>query len=634
MDSRDRDVMPNRLPFWSAAFVALICLAILGLSVQREWSARDSSLKNAEMDMTHLARSLVQHSEDTFDLLDASILGIANRLELDGSGARPLAKLDSILEARKTSLPRIHALVVCDENGHWLAKSGEAGANVSDRDYFRHHKDSDSREAWIGPPVKSSIDGQWIVTISRRFNHPDGSFGGVVVASIGAEYFSDFYRQFENGNNVAVVLLSVEGFVLARSPYNDAYVGRNLSNLPLFRSTSSLVPDATYYLASPFDGLQRINVYRPSDRFPLVIMASEERDKVLAAWRGDAATHMLFVLALTGLIAVIGALLVRQLVQRQRLLSALVSKEADFRLLAEESSDLVTRVGLDERMSYVSPSSLRVVGWGPERLTGKPALAGVNPQDRAEVDKTVAALKAGELEEARIIYRTRHREAGEIWLESALRITRKSDSGEIDGVVAISRDITERKQAEDRLAILAVMDGLTELVNRRTFDERLKEEWARARRECTPLSLLMIDIDHFKAFNDQYGHPAGDECLRAFAAVLDAEARRPADMTARYGGEEFVVLMPNTDEAGCEWVGQRIREALRKLDIHHAANHPGRRVTASLGGATMMPDAGASLESSALVAAADRALYAAKHSGRDRLIMSEPKLAGLGAEFA
>jgi diguanylate cyclase (GGDEF)-like protein/PAS domain S-box-containing protein len=282
----------------------------------------------------------------------------------------------------------------------------------------------------------------------------------------------------------------------------------------------------------------------------------------------------------------------------------------------------------------VSPSSLRVVGWRPELLTGKPALAGVNPEDRAEVDKTVAALKAGELEEARIIYRTRHREAGEIWIESALRITRTSDGGEIDGVVAISRDITERKQAEGRLAVLAVMDGLTELVNRRTFDERLLEEWARARRECTPLSLLMIDVDHFKAFNDQYGHPAGDACLRAVAAVLDAQARRPADMTARYGGEEFVVLMPNTDEAGCKWVGERIRQAIRELGIHHASNFPARRVTASLGGATLMPDADASLKSSALVEAADLALYAAKHSGRDRLIMSEPKLTRLGAEFA
>ena len=189
----------------------------------------------------------------------------------------------------------------------------------------------------------------------------------------------------------------------------------------------------------------------------------------------------------------------------------------------------------------------------PDQLTGTPALAGVNADDLPAVDEIVAALRRGDITDARVVYRTRHRDAQEVSIKSTMRVTRRSDTSEIDGVVAISRDVTQQKNAEQRLGALAILDGLTGLANRGRFDQRLQEEWARALREGTPLSLLMIDVDHFKKFNDQYGHPAGDACLRAVAKILRAEARRPADLAARYGGEEFVLLLPNTEAAGWDW---------------------------------------------------------------------------------
>jgi diguanylate cyclase (GGDEF)-like protein/PAS domain S-box-containing protein len=279
------------------------------------------------------------------------------------------------------------------------------------------------------------------------------------------------------------------------------------------------------------------------------------------------------------------------------------------------------RVGLDERILYVSPSYARVFGWDPAKLLGAPALAGLNPEDRPRVEQTIAALKQGEVEEARIIYRARHREKGEIWVETALRVTHASDTDRIDGVVAISRDVTEQKDLQDKLAALAISDGLTGLANRRHFDERLSEEWARAKRDGTQLSLLLIDVDHFKKFNDHYGHQTGDACLRALARILAAQVRRPADLAARYGGEEFVLLLPNTDSDGCVQVGERVREALHELGVSHALNPPSRLVTASLGGATHIP-AQVMTDHTALLAAADRSLYAAKNGGRDRLVMS------------
>jgi diguanylate cyclase (GGDEF)-like protein/PAS domain S-box-containing protein len=284
---------------------------------------------------------------------------------------------------------------------------------------------------------------------------------------------------------------------------------------------------------------------------------------------------------------------------------------------------MVTRIGLDGNLLYVSPSSARLLGWRADQLVGKPALSGVHPQDRPRAELLLAALQRGELDDARIAFRTRHREHGELWIESTLHLTRQAETGEIDGIVAISRDISAQKNLENKLAALATLDDLTGLANRRHFDERLGEEWARARRDGTPVSLLLIDVDHFKKYNDQYGHQAGDRCLHWVAGVLAEAARRPADLPARYGGEEFALILPHTDAAGCEQISDRIRSGLRDLGLVHAENPPSGLVTVSLGGATHWPAAGqGALQSASLVEAADRALYAAKEGGRDRLVMS------------
>jgi diguanylate cyclase (GGDEF)-like protein/PAS domain S-box-containing protein len=434
-------------------------------------------------------------------------------------------------------------------------------------------------------------------------------------------YFSHFFEKFNIGKKGAISLLSADGILLARSPDDGTYVGRDLSSGPLFRTLTNHSASGAYYFTSPLDGVQRLSFYKASDHYPLVILATKAEDEVLAPWRRQATFRTMIVIVLLSIIAVIGFYFVRQLQERQRLASELEAQEADFRLLAEESSDMVTRIGMDEHIQYVSPSSVRVVGWRPEQLMGTPALAGVNAEDLPRVEAMVAALKRGDGADARIVYRSRHREKAEVWIESTLRVTRSHGTGEITGVVAISRDMTEHKDLEQKLASLASLDGLTGIANRRHFDEHLEREWARARRDGTALSLLLIDVDHFKKYNDRYGHQAGDACLKSVAQTLAAQARRPADVAARYGGEEFVLLLPDTDRAGCELIGMRIRDCLAVLGIDHELNLPSHKLTVSVGGATTAcQDTKAS--SSSLIEAADRALYSAKDAGRDRLVMS------------
>ena len=188
------------------------------------------------------------------------------------------------------------------------------------------------------------------------------------------------------------------------------------------------------------------------------------------------------------------------------------------------------------------------------------------------------------------------------------------------------------KHMADQLRRVATVDALTGLANRRCFDDALAREWLRGRRNHEPMALLLVDVDHFKLFNDHYGHPAGDVCLHAVAQALASASLRPADTVARYGGEEFALLLPNTPREGAEHMAHRVLDAVEALQIVHDASPTARHVTVSVGIATCGAAGTSRLgpaaddrgpcemrergSASALVYAADKALYAAKHAGR------------------
>jgi len=179
------------------------------------------------------------------------------------------------------------------------------------------------------------------------------------------------------------------------------------------------------------------------------------------------------------------------------------------------------------------------------------------------------------------------------------------------------------KAQERELQRLAATDQLTGLSNRRAFDDLLDREWRNARRTGTPLATIMVDVDHFKNYNDRYGHPAGDECLKSIAALLRANTSRPADCVARYGGEEFVVLLPGTDAEGALHVAELLCNAVRFARIEHQSSPSNSFVTASFGVAAVVPDGIA--PATTLVEAADEALYDAKHTGRNRVAIGRPE---------
>jgi diguanylate cyclase (GGDEF)-like protein len=194
------------------------------------------------------------------------------------------------------------------------------------------------------------------------------------------------------------------------------------------------------------------------------------------------------------------------------------------------------------------------------------------------------------------------------------------EDGKLLAVIETLRDMSVQKKAQAELERLATYDGLTGIVNRRGFDARLQSEWSRASREHTPLSLLMIDVDHFKRYNDTYGHQMGDECLKKIAKSLSRAAFRPSDLIARYGGEEFAIVLPAIDEEGARVVAARIRDVVATLGITHSGGEGGI-VTVSIGVSSLSPDD--KMKPEELIALADRALYQAKRIGRDCIVSQD-----------
>lgn len=180
----------------------------------------------------------------------------------------------------------------------------------------------------------------------------------------------------------------------------------------------------------------------------------------------------------------------------------------------------------------------------------------------------------------------------------------------------------ELETANQQLETLSATDGLTGLANRRSFDSYWAQEWQRAVRQGTPLAVIMLDVDHFKAYNDHYGHQQGDACLRTQGEVLRVTIRRAGELAARYGGEEFVVVMPGASIQTAQEAAEAILAAIREQQIPHARSPVAPVVTISLGVAVGMP--GAKDDREQLIKAADVALFEAKHQGRNRVVMSRP----------
>jgi len=276
-----------------------------------------------------------------------------------------------------------------------------------------------------------------------------------------------------------------------------------------------------------------------------------------------------------------------------------------------------------KRFTYIGPQIEALLGWPPSSWASVDDWAQrIHPEERAAiVDFCVRQSLSGIDHEAD--YRALTADGGYVWIRDVVHVVRRDD-GEVEALIGFMFDISERKKTEEKLIVLqreleelSFKDGLTGIANRRMFDTILEREWGNARRSQQPLSLIILDIDYFKQYNDRYGHIKGDDCLRHVARALSAAAQRPRDFLGRFGGEEFVLVLPETDAPAAASVAERCRRLVSELGIVHESSGAGRLLSISLGVGTIVPSAHA--EPVAFIEQVDRLLYRAKQNGRDRV---------------
>ena len=273
--------------------------------------------------------------------------------------------------------------------------------------------------------------------------------------------------------------------------------------------------------------------------------------------------------------------------------------------------------------TYIGPQIEALLGWSPSSWTGvQDWVERMHPEDRDRVfNFCVSQSQAGIDHEAD--YRALTKDGGYVWIRDVVHVVR-NEHGEVDSLIGFMFDISKRKKTEQELErlrkefeALSFKDGLTGVANRRMFDSVLELEWANARRNNQPLSLIMVDIDFFKQYNDRYGHVQGDECLKRIGHRLSHAGTRPHDFFARFGGEEFVLVLPQSDAAAAALVAERCRHLVFKEQIPHATSPVSQILTISVGVGTIVPTH--KDEPLRFIEEVDARLYRAKQAGRNRV---------------
>lgn len=276
--------------------------------------------------------------------------------------------------------------------------------------------------------------------------------------------------------------------------------------------------------------------------------------------------------------------------------------------------------------AYIGPQIESVLGWSQSSwVTSQDWVDRMHPDDKEWVaNYCISKSKDGVDHEAD--YRALTKDGTYVWIRDVVHVIRNAQ-GEVESLVGFMFDISEHKKTEEKLITLqkkleefSFKDGLTGVANRRMFDSILEAEWVNARRNNQPLSIIMLDIDYFKQYNDHYGHVQGDDCLKRVAQVLSKAATRSRDFCARFGGEEFVIVLPETDEIDAKKVAQRCHQLIFKEQILHAKSQVSQILTISIGVGTVIPqtDEGALT----FIHEVDRRLYQAKQKGRNCVVSS------------
>jgi len=483
--------------------------------------------------------------------------------------------------------------------------------------------------------------GRSYLFVIQPVSNAQGGRLGFVVAQLDLDALSRMFETINLGvQGVVAILRADDGRLILQRPGQPALVNHALENNPLQRRVQSGEMQGTMRLLGMQDGVERVYAFRRISEYPLYVASGLAVVDYLAEWRQTAGVAAISALLLFLSLSLVLIRLLRAENEEALTARKLAESEARYRLLAENSHDVIWTLDIpSRRYTYVSASVTDMFGYLPEEVVGESIEARLTAESASrlsrDIDQRLRRIAAGDKTAGVVVSELEQVcKDGEVISTEVVSSYLQDADGVAHTILGITRNVSERKAAElalretnrqlharieeiGRLQValqeLAVRDSLTGMYNRRYLDETLEREVSRARREGNPLSLVMLDIDHFKRVNDTYGHQVGDEALRMLANTLLADIRME-DVACRYGGEEFLVLLPNMPLETAMQRAEAWRGAIEGQSVT-LGNFP-ITITISLGVAAY-PEHGKTPDD--LTRCADQALYRAKHGGRNQI---------------
>jgi diguanylate cyclase (GGDEF)-like protein len=487
--------------------------------------------------------------------------------------------------------------------------------DVGDREYFQVQQSSSTDELFISKPILGRIRGLWLLQLSRPIRAADGSFQGVIVASLDPRYLAKFYESIDVGHDGSIFLAGLDGVVRASGGFKSDVVGGSMLGSQLFKKMKE-ASTGWFLTAGTQDGIKRFVSYRVVKGFPLVVYVGQAEQKVLAIYRSNQKAYFAVASGASVLIAIVVFFAVRSRGRLNAAQAALRASEASARnkslqleVTLEHMDQGIMMVDADRNVMVMNRRAIALLGL-PENYFGQPVkLDDVQSHLWARGE---FALEASALESSVGDPKTREPTgtmSAEIGTHDGTTLEIRTTALPEGGVVRTISDVSERKRKEVQIAHMARHDALTDLANRTLLDERIERALARVRRRREGFALFYLDLDRFKAVNDMHGHPAGDTLLRGVANRLSMCVRE-TDTIARLGGDEFAILLDATDrKEDAEVLAKRILDAVGapyRFDGYDTV------IGISIGIA-MAPGDGTNAED--LFKAADAALYRAKSEG-------------------
>jgi diguanylate cyclase (GGDEF)-like protein/PAS domain S-box-containing protein len=618
---------------WLALVLGLCATALLIGYVLHQGHDRTSALEHDRLVVQ--ARVIDEHLGQHLGGIDKALNAI--RAEFAASTTERPGSSTARLKTLTDALPGVRNMFLLDRHGTVTSSSEPVliGRNFHDREYFDlPSRQRDPQTLHVSPPFRSFL-GSYVLVVGHALAGPTGEFEGVVVAALDAGYFEVILRSVLYAGDMWSALAHADGKVFLGAPYGAAPIDlEGLQAPPVLRERNGA--DEPLLFLTPGDDTAGTRLVAARTVAPpalhmdkaLVVLVSRGEDAIYQGWREQAAGLGGFF----GVLLLASTTVLHRSQGRRRAFDRLEASASAERARSAERLETALR-GAELGLWDWDVVNDRFIGHELTRrwlgyAAGEIAPDGaawrelVHPEDAVRMAQTFQAHLRGATESCESEFRGRHKDGRWVWLLSRGKVVERAPDGRAVRMAGTHMDISERKRIElelqrlnARLTELSTQDGLTEVGNRRLFDQTLQAEWARAARKRHDVALLMIDIDHFKDYNDRYGHPAGDDCLRTVARLISETVKREGELVARYGGEEFALLLPGADLAAARGVGERCLQALERAAIPHAASAPGI-VTLSIGVASAV--AGAGIDPSVLLDAADAALYRAKRGGRGR----------------